>query len=76
MINKLLLIAAIFIFSSHGLMAVDGKLKDPTSPPKFATPKAGTEQKTKLRLTEVRIAKKGIDRKKKKKKTVQMKFNY
>ena len=59
MINRFLFIAIIIAFSSHGLMASDGKLKDPTKPPKFAAPKAGTKQKTKLRLTEVRIAKKG-----------------
>lgn len=59
MINRFLILAAIVAIYSNGLMAADGKLKDPTRPPKFAAPKAAKVQKAKLRLTEVRIAKKG-----------------
>ncbi len=59
MINRCVLLITGLVFCSHGLIAADAKLNDPTRPPRFTTPKAGTQQKTKLQLTEVKIAKKG-----------------
>ncbi|MCP4413014.1 MAG: hypothetical protein GY808_10690 [Gammaproteobacteria bacterium] len=59
MINRYVLLLTVLILYSHGLIAVDAKLKDPTRPPIYTTPKAGTQQNTELLLTEVKIAKKG-----------------
>ncbi len=59
MINRYVLLITVLVFCSHGLLAADGKLKDPTRPPVFIAPKAGTQKNTELLLTEVKIARKG-----------------